>query len=111
MCMYLYNYDASVFILKGSSRPSLREIIDYNIRNEVAVQWYDLGVQLLLDTNVLNIIRQDHSTNTETCCNEMFNRWLQADRTASWNKLIEALRNIENNQLADRIDREILQGR
>ena len=111
MCMYLYNYDTSVVIHKGSSRPSLREIIDYNIRNEVAVQWYDLGVQLLLDTNVLNIIRQDHLANTEACCNELFNRWLQVDRTASWNKLIEALRNIGKNQLADRIEREILQGR
>ena len=102
--------DASVIIPKGSNKPTLKEIIDYNIRDEVAVDWYDLGVQLQLDTCKLDIISVNHSGNTEICCNKIFNKWLEVDTTASWNKLMEALRCINKNKLAESISRKLLQG-
>ena len=108
--MLLYICCASVIILKGSDKPTLKEI-DYKIRDQVAIEWHDLGVQLLPDDLQvqLGIIGNNNPGNAKMCCTCMFEYWLQVDTTASWNKLIEALRRINKNQLAERISREILQ--
>ena len=58
----------------------------------------------------LDIIQINHPTNAKACCTEMFKFWLQVDVTASWNKLIEALRMIDKHHLAETIYRNILQG-
>ena len=107
----LYICCASVIILKGSYKPSLKEINDYNIRDQVATEWHDLGVQLLPDDLQvqLGIIRNNNSGNVKMCSTCMFEYWLQVDTTASWNKLIEALRKINKNHLAASVSREILQ--
>ena len=111
VCMYLYICCATVIILTGSDKPTLKEINDYNIRDQVAIEWHDLGVQLLPDELQvqLGIIGNNNPGNAKMCCTCMFELWLQVDTTASWNKLIESLRRINKNQLAERISREILQ--
>ena len=98
-------------IIQGSDKPSVRDIIDYNIRDQVAIEWHDLGVQLIPDHLQvrLGIIRNNNPADAMTRCTCMFEYWLEVDTTASWNKLIEALRRINKNQLAERISREILQ--
>ena len=109
--MLLYICCASVIILKGSDKPTLKEINDYEIRDQVATEWHDLGVQLLPNNLQvqLGIIENNNTGNAKMCCTRMFEYWLQVDTTASWDKLIEALRRINKNQLAERISREILQ--
>lgn len=84
--------------------------INYHIRDQVAVSWYDLGIQLSLDVAELNIIKINHPTDAKECSTKMFNHWLQVDTTASWIKLIEALRRINKNQIAEIINKDILQG-
>ena len=110
--IYLYNCDTFVIILKESDKPSLREIIDYKIRDEVAVEWHDLGIQLIPNNlqSQLGIIQKDNPADAKTCCTYMFEYWLKVDTAASWSKLIEKLRHINQNQLAETISREILQG-
>ena len=110
-CMYLFICDASIIILKGSDKPTLKEIIDYNIRDQVATDWRDLGVQLLPDLFhvQLDIIEENNPTNVQNCCTEMFKYWLKVDTAASWSKLIEALMHINQNHLAECI-REIFEG-
>ena len=99
-------------IFIGSDRPTIQEINNYGIRNDVATDWDDLGVQLLPNDlqGQLNIIRCNNPTDAIRCTTLMFQYWLQVDTTASWNKLIEALRKINKIHLADTICRKVLQG-
>ena len=105
-------YRNSVIIVEGSDRPTIREIISYGIRDGVATDWYDLGVQLIPYRlqNQLDIISTNNPTNAKRCCREMFQYWLQVDTVPSWNKLVEALRCIKKNHLAEIIFKDVLQG-
>ena len=58
----------------------------------------------------LDNIKENHSTNVEACCTDMFKYWLEVDDKASWNKLIEALKRMDKNHLAECIFRDISQG-
>ena len=97
---------------KESDRPMLKEINNYGIRDGVATNWYDLGVQLLPDDKQvhLDIIRNNNPTDTKACCTCMFEYWLEVDTTASWSKLIEALKKIKKYRIAEYISREVWQG-
>ena len=90
----------------------MREINSYGIRDGVATDWYDLGVELIPDhlRNQLGIISADNPGNAKAFCTRMFEYWLQVDTTASWDKLIKALRKINKNQLVDDICKDVLQG-
>ena len=77
------------------------------------LKWYDLGAELLDGDNVGNLdtIEADHPTDHDKCCIKMFKLWLRKQPTASWNQLIEALRqpDIELHTLAGRIEQMLLQ--
>ena len=63
------------------------------MRESVGNKWYDLGIELLKssDVNKLNKIR-DEQSDLNRCCTAMFQLWLERQPTASWNQLLEALR-------------------
>ena len=113
-CNYSCNGNSAIIaiILIGSDRPTPRDINNYGIRNGVASDWHSLGVQLIPDDlqGYLNIIKINNPTDAIQCTTEMFNYWLQVDTTASWNKLIEALKKINKYQLAQTICEKVLQG-
>jgi len=75
----------------GCDRPVLRDVLIHVIPN-VANKWYELGLLLLEPKyeNELNIIEADKD-DTRTRCRKMFSKWLNTDKLASWDKLIEAL--------------------
>ena len=123
MCMYMYVCNLNCvftiviiiplsFVIKGSNRPTIQQINGYGIRDGVATEWHDLGVQLLPnDLQVqLGIIKSNNSTDVKACSTKMFEYWLQVDTTASWSKLIEALRKIKKYDLAEGISKNVLQG-
>ena len=58
----------------------------------------------------LNVIKSDTPVDTMMCCTKMFQYWLRVDTTANWNKLLEALEDINHNVLVETIKKEILQG-
>ena len=67
--------------------------------------WKDLGVELL-DTKyhyALNAIKHN-STDVKDRCTAMFQLWLQRHPDASWRKLIQALKNLHLNTLAQQIE-------
>jgi len=69
----------------------------------IAVKWYDLGMQLLDDDDgpgVLNVIKADYHNDNNTCCNEMFMKWLQIKPDATWKQLVSALTKIGMNSIA-----------
>ena len=61
----------------------------------VATQWYNLGLQLLDNYNMLDKIKSNCQGDTECCCNEMFKKWLEVKPDASWDQLIAALKEVE----------------
>ena len=78
------------------------------------MKWYDLGIELLdsnNDVEELNTIEADYPSNLNKCCTKMFDLWLKKHPTASWNQLIEALRQpcIELGTLASKIEQMVLQ--
>ena len=83
------------------------DLLDLNnhVRPKVAAQWRDLGAQLISDDK-LKIIEYDEGKHAEACCSRMFQVWLQVDVTASWVKLVKALRkpSVAHNALADEIE-------
>ena len=58
------------------------------------MKWHDLGVELLdlNDIEELNTIEAESPSDLNKCCTKMFSLWLKKHPTASWNQLIEALR-------------------
>ena len=52
-----------------------------------AADWKVIGTLLGLPSGELNIIEAGWPTNVRWCCNKMFEKWLEVDNNASWEKL------------------------
>ena len=74
-------------------------------RKYIGDHWFDLGVQLLDDRDVLDLdtIKQNFPHNTKKCCTEMFQLWLSRYMSASWEDFISALQAIELYDVADKV--------
>ena len=83
------------------------------MRGAVGAKWHDLGIELLHSNDVgeLNTIEADHLSDHNKCCTKMFDLWLKKQPTASWNQLVEALRQpgIDLGTLATKIEQVLLQ--
>ena len=77
------------------------------------MKWHDLGIELLdsRDIGELDTTEAEHPSDLNKCCTKMFNLWLKKQPTASWNQLIEALRQpgVELGTLACKIEQMLLQ--
>ena len=91
----------------GNNKPTIKLLMKY--KGEVAPHWSNLGTQLLEEkyANKLKIIQKDYPVDSERCCTEMFNHWLDVDTKASWNKLIDSLEQIGQNSVAEKIKEDI----
>ena len=92
-----------IVIFTVDKRPQLRDLKRYIIPNVCNV-WYNLGLELFDDRDIahLDIIKANNPNDSETCCREMFEKWLQikSDK-ATWKELIDAL---QNNQQKDVVE-------
>ena len=68
--------------------------------------WKNLGIELSIHTNALEIIKLSNS-DVEGCCSAMFRKWLERGTTASWRQLIKALRQLQLNHLASQIESKL----
>lgn len=68
-------------------------------------QWLDLGDQLGLHPNTLNVIEKDHRNDTSRCLREMLVKWLEgADGvSATWSTLVKAIEDIGQQAVAEHI--------
>ena len=69
---------------------------------QIVTHWFELGVQLDIRSDELIKIRKDWR-DTDPCKLEMVIHWLKIDPTASWKKLYDALENINEPLVAQRI--------
>ena len=106
----IYNCMFMLTVCIGTDRPAPRLLNRY-VRKDIASKWEDLGVELLDDEQqpMLKIIAEN-KLDVQCCCTELFTHWLSVDVNASWNKLIKALKEIDQNYLAEKIRRIILKG-
>ena len=71
--------------------PSLKDLA-YKVIPSVCPKWKNLAILLRLEMSTVAMIEASYPGNVRGCCLEMFNEWLQQDDTASWSKLVAALR-------------------
>jgi len=92
----------------GCDRPALK-LLNKHVRKDVSSKWHDLGLELLEqeDEQKLHEIKMNNPKDASECCKEMFQLWLEKCSNASWNQLIQALREVELSSLASKIE-EIL---
>ena len=88
----------------GCDRPALKHLNKY-VRKGVSVKWHDLGLELLEqeDEEMLYEIKTNHSNDVSECCKEMFRLWLRKCTNATWDQLIQALRDVDLNSVATTI--------
>ena len=104
--------NANVIIIIGHHCPSLK-YLNRHVKKPVGRKWYDLGIDLLEADDVVQLdrIQSEHSADFNTCCTKMFQLWLSKQPTASWNQLLDSLRQpgIELDHIAFKIKKMLLQ--
>ena len=70
-----------------NTTPLLKDLYQH-ITPQYAADWKVIGTLLGLPSGKLNAIEAGYPTNVKWCCNQMFEKWLEMDTTASWRKLL-----------------------
>ena len=78
----------------------------------VAARWYDLGLELLKPQHERELeIIEENNNEVKKCCRKMFSKWLETQSdNASWDQLIQAVKNIELNDVSNDIEQLLLKG-
>ena len=56
-----------------------------------AAQWKDIGVHLDIQSGHLNTIKANHPGDVDGCCKDLWEKWLELDPDATWDKLFTAI--------------------
>ena len=98
-----------VFLYAGKDSPTIKQI--HNILKPdatgVAARWYNLGIQLNMDTGTLESIKANNPSDVNASCTAMFNQWLRMIPEASWKQLVCALKRIGMSQAVNDLNRQI----
>ena len=62
--------------------------------------WRDIGLQLNLETWMLNEIKANCHEDVRQCCYRVFEEWLKQDSKASWCVLVNACSRVRDNLLS-----------
>ena len=99
-----------IFLNIGTDCPSMKYLYQL-VRPRIGIKWYDVGLELLgeEDEKRLFDIKISHN-DYEECAVKMLQLWLEKKVDASWNQLIQALRqpNINLSYFASRIENMLL---
>jgi len=66
--------------------PTLKELVTVKMKS-----WYNLGLQLDIEDNDLQTIKNDNPQDQEGCKRDMFRTWLRIYPQASFRQLLQAL--------------------
>lgn len=93
-----------------SDRPTLKQLNRF--KHHICTQWYDVGLELFneRDIHTLKMLKANNPNDSEQCCIEMLNNWLERSPSASWEQLIDALKSVHMNLLAAEISKTICDG-
>ena len=90
-----------MYIRMSSAKPTLVELKD--ALPEVAYKWYDLGLYLGISSGTLNAIKKTNQQVVNDCMNDMLETWLGKKDPDNWDDIVDALRKIDRNDVANRI--------
>ena len=94
----------------SADKPTLQELSSHVIV-KAAKKWHSLGIQLGLPPECLDAIEQNHSRDSQRCCEEIFKDWLvRPQLEPSWSSLIEALESdaVSQNNVACELKKHFL---
>ncbi len=74
------------------------------------VNWKQLGINLDIKRYKLNEIEKNYSGDTAGARLALIDLWLRSDINASWEKLIAALKEMDEVEVIERIQADFLQG-
>ena len=78
-----------------------------NELHEVRADWYDLGVQLRMETHDLDVFRLENQNDTKKCLRQMLSVWLLQEFPSppSWERVVDALSSpaINKKSIAERL--------
>ena len=88
-----------------SSTPLLKDLYQ-QITPNYASYWKVIGTLLDLPSGELKSIEAGYPTNVKWCCNQMLEKWLEVDPSASWEKLFEVIESpaVSSDQAPDKGD-------
>ena len=91
-------------VFVGMEYPTLNNL--NRLRKDICSHWHDLGVELLDDSHVatLDSIFENNQKDVNECCTKMFELWLETSATATWNDLLDALKQLQLCDLATKIE-------
>ena len=91
--LLMLNLVAPYFILLHAlvnTTPLLKDLYQH-ITPQYAADWKVIGTLLGLPSGELKAIEAGYPTNVKWCCNQMLEKWLEVDPTASWEKLLTVI--------------------
>ena len=88
----------------------MKELLEIMRKLHIATKWYELGAELLENDNHLEVIKANYRNDVQSCCHEMFKRWLDVKPNASWSQLVTALSNIQMTTAGDAISEQYKSG-
>ena len=81
----------SVFVSSTVNTTPLLKDLYQHITPQYAADWKVIGTLLGLPSGELKAIEAGYPTNVKWCCNQMLEKWLEMDPTASWEKLFTVI--------------------
>ena len=73
-----------------NTTPSLKDLYQH-ITSQYATKWKVIGILLGLSSKLLDDIEAGYPGNLKWCCNQMLEKWLEVDTTASWGKMLTVI--------------------
>lgn len=70
--------------------PLLKDLYQY-VTPQHGADWKVIGTLLGVPSGELQAIEAGWPTNVKSCCNQMLEKWLEIDTTATWSKLFTAI--------------------
>ena len=78
----------------------MKDLNRYVIR-KYATEWHDIGIELGLDLDVLDIIEKDNPQQSVICFQKTLDKWLKLNAdNATWKSLEVALTNVNRANLS-----------
>ena len=83
------------YVHTGNEKPKLKDLYDY-VTVKYATCWKQLGRNLDIGEDLINIIKKDNPQNCEECCSKLLHDWLEVTPDATWGILLEAADRVQS---------------
>ena len=88
------------FVINSENeRPTMKNLNRY-VTTRYATNWYNIGIELDIDPDVLDMINKDNLQQSESCFQKTLQQWLKLNtNNATWRTLELALTNVNRAKL------------